>query len=98
MGTVKDHMKLTDEDYRSVAAQLARRLTGARDQGLKFPVEVCVTGMNNDIVLHCSVGEDGKLGGLVEWALGACWSLIATITDQNGNVLDITMNADDSID
>jgi hypothetical protein len=57
-----------------------------------------VTGADDDIVVHFSVEEDGKRHALAaEGPLTACWPLTATVIDQNGNELQITINPDGSV-
>ncbi len=91
-------MTLRSDDYAEIANVLAAKLWAViQAKSMVPPVEVHIAGADDDLVMHALMTKDGEfrvLSGCPEQPLTARFPLTATITDANGNALEITIEQD----
>jgi hypothetical protein len=91
-------MTLRSDDYADSAHLLAAKLWDmCQAKSMVPPLDIHITGADDDLVMHASMTEDGQLrdvSGCPEQPLTARFPLTATITDANGNTLEITIEPD----
>jgi hypothetical protein len=90
--------RLNDHHYREVARMTCEIIKNAQQLGLTFPLELNVTGADDDEVFHCTVSDGFKLensSGFPEGKLGASFPISLTIKDSVGNIRDYMITAED---
>ena len=91
---------MSSEEY-ELATLLARGILGilssAKQRNMAPPLELVVTGADDELVTRCSCQQDTKKGGIEVCALpgttklSARFPLTATVTDANGETLEQTI-------
>ncbi|MCI0723649.1 MAG: hypothetical protein L0338_32525 [Acidobacteria bacterium] len=91
--------KVSSEEYKEISTLLAQKIVelvrSATEKGLQLPLELHVTGADDDIVAQALIHDDGtgrpKLDRLnIDQPLTAVFPVTATLKDKNGECLEIT--------
>ena len=92
--------RVTSDEYVELATLLAHKivelLSSSKHRNMASPLELHVTGADDEMVLHCwcqqeSKGEIQLLGAPDMTKLSARFPRTATLTDANGESLEMTV-------
>ena len=87
--------RLNQDHYFALVQMAAEIVKNAPMLGLTLPLELHISGADDDDVLHCTVSQDFKFENLSDGELRASFPITLTMIDKSGNRRDYTIRAED---